>query len=480
MNLVEGGLRRVKSEFGNEAIYGGSYGWASAGRLHHAPSVLKRFLGLFGGYVDKRGNHSFDSAMHIAPYVIGSSSVTLMAVPWVHIAEHTELVVMFGGAHAKNMQIDSGGAAMHEAQPWMERIARAKVEFINISPARDNAPDVLNADWLPIVPNTDTAMMLGLAHVLVSEDLHDKRFLALYCEGFEPFRRYLMGEADGVPKDAAWAARICGVDADTIRNLARRMAAKKTLVTTAWAVQRVDHGEQPVWMTIALASLLGRIGEPGCGFSFGLGGVAGIGVRRPRGIPRPTFSLGPNPIRTVVPVDRMADMFLHPGSEIEYDGTTMRMPDIKLIYSAGSNPFHHNSNLNRYVRAWRQPDFVVVHEPWWNPPAKYADVVLPATITMERNDIMAAELQRHWAAMHQVIPPVAQSRNDLDVFAELRSGWDSRKRTLKGAAKWSGCATCTSRLAHGRSNWVMRHRTSTRSGSRGRTSFRPTGIPWSR
>lgn len=70
MNLVEGGLRRVKSEFGNEAIYGGSYGWASAGRLHHAPSVLKRFFGLFGGYVDKRGNHSFGSAMHIAPYVI--------------------------------------------------------------------------------------------------------------------------------------------------------------------------------------------------------------------------------------------------------------------------------------------------------------------------------------------------------------------------------------------------------------------------
>jgi biotin/methionine sulfoxide reductase len=124
------------------------------------------------------------------------------------------------------MQIDSGGAAMHEAQQWMERIVRSKVEFINISPARDNTPDLLKADWLPIVPNTDTAMMLGLAHVLVSEDLHDKRFLALYCEGFKPFRRYLMGEADGVPKDAAWASRICGVGADTIRGLARRMAAK--------------------------------------------------------------------------------------------------------------------------------------------------------------------------------------------------------------------------------------------------------------
>lgn len=102
------------------------------------------------------------------------------------------------------------------------------------------------------------------------------------------------------------------------------------------------------------------------------------------------------------------------------------------------HPFHHNSNLNRYVRAWRQPDFVVVHEPWWNPPAKYADVVLPATTTMERNDIMAAELQRHWAAMHQVIPPVAQSRNDLDVFAELseRMGFKEAYTEGRNEMQW--------------------------------------------
>lgn len=419
MDLVEEGLRRVKTEFGNESIYGGSYGWASAGRLHHSPSVLKRFLGLFGGYVDKRGNHSFGAAMHITPFVVGSSDVTSMCVPWRHIAEHTELVVMFGGAHVKNMQLDAGGAVMHENDQWMKRIAGSKVEFINISPSRENTADLLKADWIPIVPNTDTAMMLGLAHTLVSEDLHDKLFLATYCEGFEPFERYLVGSTDGVAKDAAWASRICGVTAETIRDLARRMAAHKTLVTTSWSVQRADHGEQPVWMTVVLASLLGRIGEPGCGFSLGFGAVAGITVRRPRDIPRPTFSLGPNAIRSFVPVGRVADMLLNPGSELEYNGAKIKMPDIKLIYSVGGNPFHHNTNLNRFVRAWRQVDFVVVHEPWWNPPSKYADVVLPATTTMERNDILATELQRHWIAMHQVIPPVAQSRNDIDVFVEL-------------------------------------------------------------
>ncbi|CAE6952059.1 Dimethyl sulfoxide/trimethylamine N-oxide reductase [Paraburkholderia nemoris] len=438
LDLVEHGLRKVKADYGNDAIYGGSYGWASAGRLHHSPSVLKKFLGLFGGYVDKRGNHSFGAAMHITPYVVGSSDVTSMVVPWQHIAEHAELVVMFGGAHVKNMQLDPGGAVMHETEQWINRIAGSDIRFINISPSKDNAPDALDADWLPIVPNTDTAMMLGIAHVLVAENLYDAQFLATYCEGFEPFRRYLMGVADGVPKDHVWASRICGINAETIRGLARQMAAHKTLVTTAWSVQRADHGEQPVWMTVVLASLLGRVGEPGCGFSLGFGGVAGIAVRRPKNIPRPTFSLGSNPVRSYVPVGRVADMLLNPGSAMDYNGTTLQMPDIKLIYSVGGNPFHHNANLNRFVQAWRQPEFVVVHEPWWCPPAKYADVVLPATTTMERNDILATEFQRHWVAMYQVIPPVAQSRNDFDVFAELsdRMGFKEAYTEGRGEMEW--------------------------------------------
>lgn len=438
LDLVEQGLRRVKADFGNEAIYGGSYGWASAGRLHHSPSVLKRFLGLFGGYVDKRGNHSFGAAMHIMPYVVGSSDVTSMVVPWEHIAEHTELVVMFGGAHVKNMQLDAGGAVLHETEQWINRVGCSDIHFINVSPCRDNAPEALHADWLPIVPNTDTAMMLGIAHVLVTENLHDAKFLATYCEGFEPFRRYLLGLTDGIAKDDRWASRICGVSAETIRALARKMATHKTLITTAWSVQRADHGEQPVWMTVVLASLLGRVGELGCGFSLGFGGVAGIAVRRPKDIPRPTISLGTNSVRSYVPVGRVADMLLNPGSTMEYNGATIKMPDIRLIYSVGGNPFHHNANLNRFVQAWRQPEFVVVHEPWWCPPAKYADVVLPATTTMERNDILATELQRHWVAMHQVIPPVAQSRNDLDVFVELsdRLGFEQAYTEGRDEMEW--------------------------------------------
>ncbi len=419
LDLVVEGLERIKAEHGNEAIYGGSYGWASAGRLHHSPSVLKRFLGLYGGYVDKRGNHSFGAALAVMPYVIGDADIPAMVVPWSSIVEHTDTMVMFGGSNVKNMQIDAGGAAVHENPGWIERAASAGIRFVNISPAQADVSRSLDARWLPIRPNTDVAMMLGLAHTLVQRGLHDRAFLQSHCEGYPVFERYLLGTDDGVPKDPRWAAAITGIDAQAIEDLAVEMARGRTLITTTWSIQRAEHGEQPVWMTVTLAAMLGQIGLPGGGFSLGFGAVSGNTVNRPDDIPRPTLSLGPNPVRSFVPVGRVADMLLNPGSALEYNGQTLRLPDIRLVYSVGGNPFHHNMNLNRFVRAWRRPELVVVHEPWWNPPAKYADIVLPATTTMERNDILATELQRHYIAMRKVIDPVGGARNDMDVFAEL-------------------------------------------------------------
>ena len=372
-------MRRVKTRFGHEAIYGGSYGWASAGRLHHSPSVLKRFLGQYGGYVDKLGNHSYGAALHIMPYVIGRSDITSQAVAWPTILKNTRLIVMFGGAHLKNTQIDSGGVVLHELQSWFDKAANAGIKFVNISPSRGDAAASLSAEWMAIRPNTDTALMLGLAHTLASEKLHNRAFLDRYCVGYDRFEPYLMGHVDGMSKDANWASAITGIDAASIRSLARRMASTRTLITTSWSVQRADHGEQPIWMTVTLAAMLGQIGYPGCGFTFGIAAESGIAMPRPSNIPRPTLPLGPNPVKVHIPVGRVSDMLLHPGSDLPQNGRTIRMPDIRLIYSTGGNPFHHNTNLNRFMRAWQKPETIIVHEPWWSPPAKFADIVLPAT-----------------------------------------------------------------------------------------------------
>jgi biotin/methionine sulfoxide reductase len=418
LGLVATELRRVKETFGNEAIYGGSYGWASAGRLHHAPSLLKRFLGLCGGYVDKLGNHSFGAALGILPHVLGRWDIPRLVVSWPAVVEHSRLVVLFGGAHAKNTQIGSGGIVEHQSGDWFARARAAGVAIVNISPSRSDVAAEAGAEWIAIRPNTDTALMLGLAHTIVASGLEDRGFLARCCEGSERFAAYLLGREDGCPKDADWAGRITGIDPETIRALAQRMARTRTMIATSWSVQRADHGEQPVWMTVVLAALLGQIGLPGGGFSIGFDAAAGMSIPQ-IGIPKPTITLGPNAVTSHVPVACVADMLLNPGAEIDYDGRKLRFPDIRLVYSIGGNPFHHNTDINRFLRAWQRPETVIVHEPWWGPAAKHADIVLPATTTMERNDILAADGDRYFAAMYKIIEPVAQARNDFDIFAGL-------------------------------------------------------------
>src|SRR5690606_38224499 len=120
----------------------------------------------------------------------------------------------------------------------------AGVRFVNVSPLRSDLPE---AEWIPIRPNTDTALILALIHQLIRQDLVDEDFLSRYTVGWDRLAAYVLGHADGVAKDPVWAGEICGVAARTIDDLAGEMAFHRTMVNAAWALQRSDHGEQPFW-----------------------------------------------------------------------------------------------------------------------------------------------------------------------------------------------------------------------------------------
>src|SRR5665213_3085164 len=149
-------------------------------------------------------------------------------------------------------------------------------------------------------------MILALTHTLIAEGLHDAAFLASHCTGFERVRPYLMGDSDGQPKDADWAAAITSVPADRIRALARRMAATRTMVTASWSIQRADHGEQPYWALILLAACLGQIGLPGGGIGFGYGSAGGI-AEPPLAFRAPTMDALANPLGRAIPAERVCE-----------------------------------------------------------------------------------------------------------------------------------------------------------------------------
>ena len=130
----------------------------------------------------------------------------------------------------------------------------------------------------------------------------------------------------------------------------------------------------------------------------------------------------------MIPVARIADMLLDPGASYEFNGRQYKYPDIRLIYWAGGNPFHHHQDLNRLQRAWQKPDTVIVHESWWTPTARHADIVLPATTTLERNDVGGSSRDSFILAMHRAIDPVGEARNDFDIFRALarRLGYEEK------------------------------------------------------
>jgi biotin/methionine sulfoxide reductase len=432
LDLAAAQLDRVRRDRGNEAIFGGSYGWASAGRFHHAQSQIHRFLRCLGGYTDSVDSYSYAVGEVLLPHVLGQSpEAHHQSLPtWHELAEHCQLVLAFGGLPLRNTQVNAGGVGQHLAHEGQRAGRAAGMQFVSVSPIRGDCARFLDAEWVGVRPGTDTAFMLAMAHTMITEGLHDQEFLDRCCVGFDRLRGYIEGELDGVVKDVAWASELTNNSADVIRRLAREVVAKRTFVTVAWALQRAHHGEQPLWMALALAAIAGQLGRPGGGFGFGYSieqNGSSIGRSRVGTVPQP-----PNRVETRIPVARISDLLLEPGGTIDYNGRKVTFPQIDLLYWCGGNPYHHHQDLNRLRRAWQQPETVIVHEPYWNALAKHADIVFPCTTTVEREDIAAGNRDRHLTAMHRLAQPAGEARDDYAIFAGLARRLDVEEAFTEG------------------------------------------------
>lgn len=424
LELVAGELERVRSTHGNASIFGGSYGWASAGRFHHAQTQIHRFLNAIGGYVRHADTYSLGAARVLLPHIVAPIDELMVSHHgWDVLAEHTRLFVSFGGVPAKNAQISASGTARHRAREGLARMAARGCRFVNFSPVGSDleipGPAGASAlEWIPIRPGTDVAVMLALACETIRAGRHDEAFLRRYCTGFERWRDYLLGAGGGIVRDADWAAAISGVPAARIRTLARELAGVRSMINLSWSMQRADHGEQPCWAAVGLAAVLGQIGLPGGGFGIGYGPVNVIGSPERR-FAGPTFAQGSNPVSAFIPVARITDALESPGAEFTYNGGRYRYPDLRLVYWAGGNPFHHHQDLNRFARAWQRPETIIVNEQVWTATAKMADIVLPVTTAYEREDIGYSSREALIVAMKPIATPPAEARDDYAIFGAL-------------------------------------------------------------
>ncbi|QQM30082.1 molybdopterin-dependent oxidoreductase [Martelella lutilitoris] len=431
-----GELTRVRETYGNGAIFGGSYGWSSAGRFHHAQSQMRRFLNLAGGFVGARETYSHAAAEVLFPHIMGLSNRAFQdevtAMPSVSGA--CEIMLAFGGISPRTAQVASSGTSRHEVAPWLKNLANGKTRLISVSPRRG---DLEKAEWWAIRPGTDTALILALCQEIIATGRANEDFLKRCTSGYDTFRDYLAGKTDGTAKSAEWAADICDIPADTIRETALELTEKRSLISMTWSMQRGDHGEQPIWAGLALAAIIGQIGLPGGGYAFGYGCTTPVG-RPTRLIPWPSLPQGINPVSDFIPVARIADMLLNPGSEYPYNGGTRSYPDIRLVWWTGGNPFHHHQDLYRLEKAWQRPETVIVNEHSWTATARRADIVLPATTPLERDDIMMNRRDPALIYMSALDEPMGEALDDHDIFARLaeRMGFGEAFTKGKSSAEW--------------------------------------------
>jgi len=414
-------------ELGANSIYGGSYGWASAGRFHHAQSQIHRFLRLGGGYVSSVNSYSAAAAEVIIKHILGFPLLALLreSPAPAEIARHSKTMILFGGAAIKNAQVNAGGLGSHSARTQLRQLREAGVRIVNISPLKDDTVAELEAQWIPCRPGSDTAIMLGMAHVLYVESRYDANFLEKYTTGFDRFIPYLIGETDGVPKTARWASTLSGVAEDTIIDLARAASDAPSLISVSWSLQRQIFGEQTWWMVTVLGAMLGFIGLPGAGIGYGYGCIHNMGFG---GRKIPNFRIGTFGEEVgervaaehhFIPVARIADMLEKPGEAFDYNGHQLTYPNVQLIYWAGGNPYHHHQDLNRLRRAWQKPQTIIVNESFWTATARHADIVFPISTFLERNDIGGSAYDEYLTPMHAATPPYADARSDYEVFSAL-------------------------------------------------------------
>ena len=428
VRLIAGEVSRTRAEHGHDAIFGGSYGWSSAGRFHHARGQLHRFLGLGGGYTAQMNSYSYAAGQALLPHVLGTNEVLLGKVTdWAAIAQNAGVMLCLGGLPLKNGLVTSGGAGASEYSVNFRRAAEAGVRFLCVSPYRADMPEWLDTEWTPIRPGTDAALLLAIAHWLIGQGREDRAFLASHCTGWEKLAAYITGASDGLPKTPAWAAPITGIPEAQIVALARAISEAPAMLTATWSVQRADFGEQPYWMLIALAAMLGGIGKPGQGVAFGYGSINGMGTPR-REIPSYSLPATRNPTGRYISVSSLTRMLENPRGVESFNGREVPFPDTRLVWWAGGNPFHHHQDLNRLLRAWARTETIIVQEPWWTAVARHADIVLPATTSLERNDIASSGRDRFLRAMHQAIPPIGGARNDHDWLADIAEELGYRDR----------------------------------------------------
>ncbi len=426
-------LKNIKEKYGNPAILFVP-GGGNQGMLHGVVSHAL-MLHQFGGYTRMWGAPSYEGVLFGSMATYG----TIMTGSAREDFLNSKLIIMWGWNPANTIW-DPGTSL------WIAKAREKGIKIIAIDPIFTESAAILADKWIPIRPGTDTAMLLAMANVIISENLHDDAFIEKYTIGFDKFKDYVMGQEDGIEKTPEWAEDITKVDSKLIRNLAREYSTKKPATLIAgWGPARTMFGEQFSRTANVLCAITGNIGING-GYASGFmrayysrerivtGGKKKSGPVKPEDEKPKKPRIQDNPVDFGAP-PREDSLFKLKGgtnpanTRIHYndyynailEGKKGGYPaDLKMAYIVGTNRLNQFANVNKGIKALKSLDFIVAFEQTMTPTAQLADIVLPVNTFMERNDISVPWLgSPYYIYLNKAIDSLYESKSDLEICKEL-------------------------------------------------------------
>lgn len=470
LEIISSEMKRIRKEYGPEAISHMCSSHHNAGNLGIHRSTLYRFFKLMGATDFFENPDSWEGWLWGATHTYGfywrmgpPEQFDLLE----DALQNTDMIVFW----ANDPDTNRGNYAGQETAPWRLWLKKLGKKMIFIDPFCNYTASIMADKWIAPRPGTDAALALGIAYVWIDEGTYDKNYLDSHTIGFEEFKKMVLGESDGTAKTPGWAENICGVPKRIIIALAREWAAKRTCLSAGMrggmgGACRQAFGHEWARLMVLLQAMQG-LGKPGVSIwgttmgapidayfkfpGFEQGGMNFLGKIQPVNpvSQRVYRQFWPESILNP-PVSWLGEGFCTKSLEQQFFPYTYperEKSEIHMFYRHGGSFIGTMVEGNKWVKAYQSPklECMVTQDCWWCNETGLFDLILPACTNLERNDIaefsncgwmspdtMSSCNHRIVVYMQKCIEPVGESKSDYWIYSQLAEKMGFKEKYTEG------------------------------------------------
>ena len=451
-DIIASEIRRIIDTYGNTAVFCQGDGHGETKTMHASHGCNTHLMDILGGFtLQARQPDSWEGWYWGAKHMWGMDPVGQQSFQsnllW-DICQNTDAVICVG-CDPETTPWGWGGQGPSRISYFWSEIG---IKQIYICPDLNYGAAIHADKWIPVLPNTDAALWLGIAYTWIVEGTYDKDYIATHADGFDWFERYVLGGEDGEPKTPKWAEGKCGVPEADIKALARYWATHKvtTVHCNGGGYIRSPFAHEPARLEVALLAMQG-LGAPGKNmFKMTEWGLFGMPDLIP--IPKPEWGTymwagytghvaGVN-LEHFVPQTLVPDAIMLPeGEKLTWYGHVIcgfprkdqflkfeyPMDDASRIHMIWSDTpcwstcWNGGNRMQDALRS-EEIEFYLVQHPWMENDSLFADIILPISTKFEQHDICGSSMcvENDMVVLEkQAVEPVGESMSDAEAVLAI-------------------------------------------------------------